>query len=123
MASILTSPYPRVLVEFGTGQQVPLSNTAAASYSGTQQYLYGVWDWNMVAWNAKSSTTYASLTSSPGTLGIWNLQAQSITNKSSGGVDYRAVTNTAICWEGTTGCSRIRLVRAADLGPYQCQRR
>ena len=105
VASILTSPYPRVLVEFGTGQQVPLSNTAAASYSGTQQYLYGVWDWNMVAWNAKSSTTYASLTSSPGTLGISNLQAQSITNESSGGVDYRAVTNTAICWEGTTGCT------------------
>jgi type IV pilus assembly protein PilY1 len=64
VAAIASTPAPRVLIEFGTGQQQPFTNSTPAAYSNTQQYLIGVWDWNMSAWNAISSTHYDALTSS-----------------------------------------------------------
>ena len=91
------SSNPRVLVEFGTGQQTPFTNNAAAAYATSQQYLIGVWDWNLSgnsasttpvpgAWNTISNTQYASLpaTGTPGTAapssisGFGNLEAQTI---------------------------------------------
>jgi type IV pilus assembly protein PilY1 len=91
------SSNPRILVEFGTGQQTPFTNNAAATYATSQQYLIGVWDWNLSgnsasttpvpgAWNTISSTQYASLpvTGTPGTAapssisGFGNLEAQTI---------------------------------------------
>ena len=56
---------PRVLVSFGTGQAFPVTQTSAAAYSSnTAQSLYGVWDWNMNAWNAiaPAAAVYATLT-------------------------------------------------------------
>ncbi len=47
-----TSTNPRVMVEFGTGQQTAFTNNAPATYSTSQQYLIGVWDWNLSAWNS-----------------------------------------------------------------------
>jgi type IV pilus assembly protein PilY1 len=115
VTSIASSPTRRILVEFGTGQQTPLTNTSAAAYSTTQQALYGIWDWNLAAWNAKSTVQFAALSSSvavngvyaPASIAIANLQKQTFTSVSSGGADYRTVSTNAVCWAAagaTTAC-------------------
>jgi type IV pilus assembly protein PilY1 len=115
ISSIVAAPNRRVLVEFGTGRQFPLTNTSAMTYSTTPQSLYGIWDWNLAGWNARSSIQYSALpfngTAAPttgltaGSLTPTNLQAQSAQIVTVAGVDYRTVTNNTICWAGTTGCS------------------
>ena len=63
------------------------TNSLAATYSTTQQYLIGIWDWNMGAWNATTSPVkYDALTSSttpvaPTTAlsGLGELEQQTIT--------------------------------------------
>jgi type IV pilus assembly protein PilY1 len=115
VVSVLSTPARRVVIAFGTGQQVPLTNSTAATYQTTQQSLYGIWDWNLATWNSKSSTQYAILpyggVAAPtsgltaGSVTPSNLQAQSMTTYTIAGVDYRSVSNTAVCWAGTTGCT------------------
>jgi type IV pilus assembly protein PilY1 len=121
-----TTSNPRVLVEFGTGEQTAFTNSAPATYSQSQQYLIGIWDWNMGAWNATTSPTkYDALTSTtspvaPGTplTGLAQLQQQTITgtfNPSStassasstaaNNAYYRTVSNTAVCWADQSGCT------------------
>ena len=62
VAAIASTPAPRILIEFGTGLQQQFTNSSPAAYSNTQQYLIGVWDWNMSAWNAISNIHYDALT-------------------------------------------------------------
>ena len=102
----------RVVVSFGTGQQVPLTNTSAASYAPGAQSLYGIWDWNMNDWNSKGSTLYAALPGNSGNpysayaIGKSDLQAQTIASLGSqGGTNYRSVTSNAVCWRSSTTCS------------------
>jgi type IV pilus assembly protein PilY1 len=92
---------PRIMVDFGTGQQTPFTNTAAAQWASASQSLYGVWDWNVSGWNAKGSTQYASLTA-PQTVSSSTLQTQTITNIDS---SNRSVTNNPVCWKGSTQCT------------------
>lgn len=99
------TPFRRVLIEFGTGRQVPMTNTAAATYSQSQQAIYGIWDWNMGTWNTNSSMKFASLSTAPTLIGTTNLTAQTTQIASVGGVDYRTVSSIAIPWAGTTGGS------------------
>jgi type IV pilus assembly protein PilY1 len=109
VTSIVSSPQRRILVEFGTGRQVPQTTTSAALYSTSQQALYGIWDWNLSTWNANSTVQYAALsptvavngTLAPSSISTSNLQLQTFASVSSGGVDYRTVSNTPICWAGT----------------------
>jgi type IV pilus assembly protein PilY1 len=127
VASVTAVPSPRILVEFGTGQQTPFTNNSASTYQQSQQYLVGVWDWNMSTWNAQSTLQFASLTgssaptsSTPGSAaisGTGKLQVQtfSVFNESSAASSqtstsatngyYRTVSNSSICWATTTGCS------------------
>jgi type IV pilus assembly protein PilY1 len=97
-----------LLIEFGTGQRTQITNAAAESFLGGTQALYGVWDWNLSAWNAMSGTQYftvaASTTglASPFTLGHANLTQQTLTANANGTVDG---TNVSICWSGTTSCT------------------
>jgi type IV pilus assembly protein PilY1 len=132
VATVATAGIPRVLVEFGTGQQVPFTNNSAAVYSSSQQYLMGVWDWNMSSWNSSSTTHLASLSAgtitAPGSgncptgataavCGLSQLQAQTFltydatgalssqSSKSATNGYYRTVSNTTVCWGGTTGCT------------------
>ncbi|HLW25629.1 MAG TPA: PilC/PilY family type IV pilus protein [Steroidobacteraceae bacterium] len=107
---------PRVLIEFGTGQQKPMGNTTPASYATGQQAIYGVWDWNYNAWNSHSATQFDSLpngvVAAPGTLsGTGNLVQQMIggpfaATVANTGTDYRTLTSTPVCWADTTGCSQ-----------------
>jgi type IV pilus assembly protein PilY1 len=128
VASVAASPSPRILIEFGTGQQTPFTNNSASTFSQSQQYLVGVWDWNMASWNSISSLKLASLpsstlaapTASSGTAaiaGLSQLQVQSFktfdatgtlssqTSTSATNGFYRTVSNSTICWAGTTGCT------------------
>ena len=104
-------------MEFGTGKQTPFSNNAASTYSTTQQYLIGVWDWNFSgnpsgstpvagAWNTISNTHYASLpvtgTSSPSSAlsGFSNLEAQTISSTT-----YNAAFATSVAGCTGSGCA------------------
>jgi type IV pilus assembly protein PilY1 len=116
VASVTSSPTTRVLVEFGTGQFNQFTNTAAASYLASQQAVYGVWDWDLAAWNALSTVQYAVLPSGTATApsmpaapaaaisGTASLQAQTFTS-ASGITDYRVVSAVPICWADTSACS------------------
>jgi type IV pilus assembly protein PilY1 len=64
VASIASSGNPRVLVEFGTGRQTQFTNNVPTTYATGQQYLIGIWDWNLSSWNSLSNSKYASLSSS-----------------------------------------------------------
>ena len=101
---------PRVMVSFGTGQMLPQTATTAAVYASGTQTLYGVWDWDMVAWNAKTASAasrYQSLVG-PQTVTTSTLQAQSVTGTTAGTgtvSGYRTVSASKICWSGSTGCT------------------
>ena len=112
ISSTATGGSPRVLIEFGTGQRTQLTNMAPVQYAAGAQSLYGIWDWNMSAWNALapgsayaslSATTAATGLASPFTLSAANLQQQTLTPNSNGvTVDG---TNVQICWQGSTTCT------------------
>jgi type IV pilus assembly protein PilY1 len=116
--SSTVSGAPRLLIEFGTGQRTQLTNLSPVVYASGTQSLYGVWDWNMSAWNALSpSFTYLSLAAtnlatglnSPYTLGSVNLTAQTLTANTSteiSGAPPTVIdgTSNTICWQGSTTC-------------------
>lgn len=99
---------PRLMIEFGTGERTQITNLAPAQFVAGTQSLYGVWDWNLSAWNAiEPGARYASLSSaatglaSPYTLSSTNLATQTLTPTINGTVDG---TNAAVCWQGSA-CS------------------
>jgi type IV pilus assembly protein PilY1 len=98
-----------LMIEFGTGQRTQITNAASESFLSGTQTLYGVWDWNLSAWNALSQgTQYATVASSstglasPFALGFANLTAQTLTPQTNGTVNG---TNATVCWSGTTSCT------------------
>ena len=101
---------PRLIVAFGTGQQQPITNSTPATFAAGQQSLYGIWDWNLSAWNLKSLVQYASL-AGPQTVTPAKLQTQYVTGTfapQSGDVialGYRTVSTAIVCWSGTAGCT------------------
>lgn len=104
----------QLLLFFGTGQKFPLTNTSPVSYQTGTQSFYGVWDWNMSAWNAHASTQFASLSSStagtasglgsPYTLTTSNLTQQTVSTDSSTG-DRFVSSTSPVCWTGTSTCT------------------
>ena len=98
-----TGGAPRVLVAFGTGARTQLTNLSPTTYASGTQSLYGVWDWNMGAWNALSTIQYASLNLPATTLSVSNLTAQTLTYVPS--TTSWDGTNNGICWKGLTLCS------------------
>ncbi|MFZ6686451.1 pilus assembly protein [Undibacterium sp. SXout11W] len=97
----------RIILNFGTGVQYPQTLTNGNLYASGSQAVYGIWDWDMSAWNTLSSTKYASLTG-PQTIGLSSLQSQTITNYSGGSgaiSGYRTVTQNPVCWKGSSACA------------------
>jgi type IV pilus assembly protein PilY1 len=99
----LTGP-GRVMVDFGTGRQVPVTNSSAASYASAAQSLYGIWDWDMGAWNAQPmAAQYASLSSAPTASLV--TQTTTLAAAASGSTPgYRTVTSQPVCWVGSATC-------------------
>jgi type IV pilus assembly protein PilY1 len=98
----------KVLVSFGTGMKLPQTLTSAEVYATGTQYLYGVWDWDMSAWNGTSTDTkYDQLTGSQ-TVNAAALQTQTVTQTIAGSGDisgYRVLSSNAVCWKGSGACS------------------
>ncbi|KHK56147.1 pilus assembly protein PilY [Ralstonia sp. A12] len=102
---------PRVLVSFGTGQTQPATLTSAATNATAAQALYGIWDWNMNAWNAIAPETakYTSLTA-PQTVTGSSLQQQTITvdaaaTATATGTAQRVISSNKVCWQGSSDCA------------------
>ncbi len=101
----------QLMILFGTGQKTALTNTSPATYAAAAQSLYGVWDWNMAAWNAHGSAPYASLAASATGLATTNyylaaanLQAQTVTvNATTQNRDI--ATNATVCWASLSTCA------------------
>jgi type IV pilus assembly protein PilY1 len=93
---------PRVMIDFGTGLKSPLTNTSPATYSLGVHRIYGIWDWNLSAWNAKSTVRFANLITPPGSVGLSGLQQQTITISSAGIIDG---TDNPVCWADLTNCT------------------
>jgi type IV pilus assembly protein PilY1 len=101
-----TAGTTRVVVNFGTGQKTPQTTSSAATYATGTQTLYGVWDWDMDAWNvlAGSGAAAAKMTSltAPQTI---TANSTSLTNQTitatfaSGGINYRQVSNSSVAWK------------------------
>ena len=91
---------PRILINFGTGQQLPQTATSMAVYAGGTQALYGIWDWNLQDWNAKKQTQYSSLPQ-PQSITINSLQNQKATDinaPSGSSSSYRTVNASPVMW-------------------------
>jgi type IV pilus assembly protein PilY1 len=111
----------RVILNFGTGQQIPQTLTSAAQYSTGSQYMFGVWDWDM-----GTATTAGSWNAiSPGQPGLGLTGTNTITFGSSGNMVAQTLTETfstfdssgnllkigtaklsqnPVCWKGATNC-------------------
>ena len=100
----------QLMILFGTGQKQPITNASAATYATATQSLYGVWDWNLKAWNSISTVQYSAMTaastglSGNHTLAQANLQPQTVTINASTG-DREIANNATICWASQTGCT------------------
>jgi type IV pilus assembly protein PilY1 len=101
----------QVMILFGTGQKMPLTNSSPPTFSSGTQSLYGVWDWNLTAWNANGSVQYAALTaantgltSTNDTMVQANLQAQTVTVNAAT-QDREILANATICWANPTSCT------------------
>jgi type IV pilus assembly protein PilY1 len=97
----------KVIVAFGTGQHLPQTVTAPDSYASGTQALYGIWDWNMASWNAKSPAVKFDSLAAPQTVTVAKLTAQTVTQTlpGSGSISgYREVSRNPVCWAGLTSC-------------------
>jgi type IV pilus assembly protein PilY1 len=104
---------PKVLVAFGTGQKLPLTVTSGETYATATQALYGVWDYNMTAWDSTSTDTkYAALaptirTNAGKSLTIQSgeLVTQTYGIATNSGTQYRTATSNPVCWADATACA------------------
>jgi type IV pilus assembly protein PilY1 len=87
----------RVIVNFGTGRLIPQSLTTNAQFASGTQYVFGIWDWDMKAWNALSSLQAVALTG-PRSITLSNLQPETITTATSGTTTYRTIDHNPVCW-------------------------
>jgi type IV pilus assembly protein PilY1 len=99
----------RVIVNFGTGRQIPQTATAAVQYATGPQYLYGIWDWDMGAWNTLSPGQQAL--SLPASQSIAappsgsDLQQQTIITNTNTTPATRSVSKLPVCWKGGDNCN------------------
>ena len=91
-----------LMIDFGTGQKIPLTNLSAVSYpSSVAQSLYGIWDWNMSAWNASSAIQYATVPVAqvPSALSYTNLLANTAVVN---GTTVDLSNSSTVCWMGSS---------------------
>lgn len=97
----------RLIISFGTGRQSPRTLTNAQTFASGSQAIYGIWDWDMNAWNAKSTVQYSSL-SAPQSFTVADLTQQTVTSTAGGSnglSGYRSLSQNPVCWKGMTLCA------------------
>lgn len=92
---------PRLMVQFGTGQKIPQTSTSSAQYLSGTQSMYGIWDWDMAAFNAKTAGTKMASLAAPQTVTLSTLTVQTLTDVSS---TVRDVTSNPVCYAGSSIC-------------------
>ena len=113
---------PRILVSFGTGSKLQVSDQTPITTSAGVQTMYGVWDWNMDKWNTGTTTSggvtipasvfqYAHLSGTQ-TVTRSGLQKQTVNtydaagNSYTGiGTGYRTLSSNPVCWKGSATCT------------------
>ncbi len=91
---------PREIILFGTGKNIDASDLLPNNTTYGVQSIYGVWDWNMSAWNTLSGSDYDNL-AAPQTIYRSNLVQQTITQTSG---NYRTLSGNTICWADLATC-------------------
>ncbi|WP_266169536.1 pilus assembly protein [Dyella subtropica] len=111
VASVQSGGGNRVMVLFGTGQKTPVTSSSGDVYASGTQTFYGIWDWDMGAWNGLSTgSAYASLTGTQ-SIGRTNLLQQTLASTSNVGngaqvLGYRSLsTANQVCWSGSSTCT------------------
>lgn len=104
----------QLMLFFGSGEKFPVTSSSTANYATGTQYFYGVWDWNMTAWDAHNSSQFANVSAStvgtltslasPYTMGQSNLRSQTVTIDTTSGNRVVSSANT-VCWAGTSTCT------------------
>jgi type IV pilus assembly protein PilY1 len=98
----------RVIINFGTGQQIPQSTTSPATYVAGPQYMVGVWDWDMTGWNTLSTFQPGiGLSSGPEPMTTDNMTEQTLTETLSvnGSTGTASLTQLPVCWQGSSTCN------------------
>jgi len=110
IASVQTGSTSRVMVLFGTGQKTPATTSGGDTYASGTQTFYGIWDWDMTAWNKASTIKYAGLAPTQ-SIARSTLLSQTSTQTASGAsgqvLGYRSLpTGSQVCWSGSTTCAK-----------------
>lgn len=105
---------PQALLMFGTGKNLEASDLLPDNTTIGVQSIYGVWDWNMTAWNLLSSRKFATLIS-PQTITRSEMQQQTVSGSYDGATGlpfsststsgYRTLSGDTVCWSGSFTCS------------------
>ena len=119
-ATIQTNGVSRNMLYFGTGEQTPQTGSSGALYApqstgssataNQQQTFYGIWDWNMSAWNGLApSVPFASATGS-NPISTSNLSSVTSTQTSVTGQgqitgDRTLTAASTICWANSSTCA------------------
>lgn len=98
----------RVIVSFGTGKVYPQTLNSSSYVVPGSQFLLGIWDYDLAAWNDKSGVKYKTL-SSEKAVDYADLQEQTITettlaNAAVGYNRVRSVSQNRVCWQGSDLC-------------------
>jgi type IV pilus assembly protein PilY1 len=96
---VIDSSQPvRVIVNFGTGRLIQQNLTTNAQYASGTQYVFGIWDWDMQAWDSMSPVQAVGL-AAPRTITLSNLQPQTVTTATAGTTTYRTISSPQpVCW-------------------------
>ncbi|MEO9078997.1 MAG: PilC/PilY family type IV pilus protein [Rhodanobacter sp.] len=112
VASVKTGTVNRVMLLFGTGQATPKTSTSGVDYATGQQTFYGIWDWDMTAWNGLSTERYAALTGTrtiartAAALLHQSVVATTVGTTGSNVFGYRTLsTSKVVCWNGSATCA------------------
>ncbi len=98
----------RLTINFGTGSQTPQTISGDVSYAAGQHRLYGIWDWDMDAWNQNSTVKMKTLVG-PRSIVLASLREQTIlatviANGANGISAYRTTSQNAVSWCNSTPC-------------------
>lgn len=110
IASVRTGNTNRLMIFFGTGKKTPFTSTQGDQYATGSQTFYGIWDYDMDAWNGNSPIKYASLGTAQ-TISRAGLLSQSVVAQTTGNgngqvLGYRTLsTSKKVCWKGATDCT------------------
>jgi type IV pilus assembly protein PilY1 len=105
VTATLTENTQRLILGFGTGRATPFTISSATTYQGGTQTVYGIWDWDMTAWNSLSSTPYVALPQVTISPYLSFTRADLFTDTvASQTATTRTATTAVVCWKGNSAC-------------------